>query len=462
VPELATIPDELDQLRSKRERLAWLTGKVGLLSRGIGFGARFIIIPLSLKLLGTERYGLWLTIGSMVGWLNLGDLGMTPGIVNAVASASGKDDIVAMRRHISTGLFAFVAIGALPLILAFPVSRWSGIHSLLGISDQPQLWNDASILFVICAFYFGLSVPLRLTSTVAGALQQGYLAGYSLIFSNILNVLLLVAVAFTGVSLPVFAVIMSAPSIAGSALLGLYLFYRRYPQLAPTPSHCSLSSLKTIFGYGGPMMAVQLFEIAVFYSTNLLIAARLGPAAVAKYAVPYAGFMAVSGVVYTLVSPYLPAYAEAAERGDWAWIRKIIAKTLVISVGTTVAADIAILVIGKEVIRRWAGSEVVPDWQFLLAMSSFFLLLNWTSTTGVLLIGLGRANVKAAVYAITATIYVAGCWILLPRFGLIAVPLVGIVAFLFDVGLSLPLGYRYIRYREREPAIETCRLRECV
>jgi O-antigen/teichoic acid export membrane protein len=451
IPAHEVIADRanIGQHRSKRERLAWLTGKVGLLSRAISFGARLIIIPLSIKLLGAERYGLWLTIGSMIGWMNLGDLGMTPGIVNSVAAASGKDDTLAMRRHISTGFFAFVAIGALPLILAVPVSQWSGFQTLLGISGRPELWHDARVLVVICAFYFGLTVPLRLTSTVAAALQQGYLAGYSLIFSNLLNLLLLGAVAFTGVSLPVFALLMSAPTLVASALLGLYLFYRRYPQLAPTPRHCDLASLKTIFGYGGPLMLVQLAELAVFYSTNLLIATRLGPTAVSKYAVPYAGFMAVSGIVYTLVSPYLPAYAEASERGDWAWIRKTAYKTVGIAAGLTLAADVGILVLGKAVIRLWAGPEVVPEWHFLLAMSVFFLALNWTSTTGVLLIGLGRVKLKAALHVVVAASYLVSCWVFLPRFGLIAVPVAGTLAFLFDVVLSLPLGCRYIRRRVR-------------
>jgi len=100
------------RLGARRDRQAVKTAGANLVSLGANYAIRLAIIPLSLALLGTERYGLFLAVGSLVAWGGLADLGFAPGLVNVVARASGRDDREAIRRHISTAFAAYSALAA--------------------------------------------------------------------------------------------------------------------------------------------------------------------------------------------------------------------------------------------------------------------------------------------------------------------------------------------------------------
>ena len=50
-------------------------------------------MPLTVHYLGAERYGVWLTISSLLTWMSMTDFGLAGNaLVNVLAEASGKDD----------------------------------------------------------------------------------------------------------------------------------------------------------------------------------------------------------------------------------------------------------------------------------------------------------------------------------------------------------------------------------
>jgi len=51
-----------------------------------------VTVPLTLNYLGSEHYGLWMTISSVSVMLGFADLGIGNGVLNAVADAYGRDD----------------------------------------------------------------------------------------------------------------------------------------------------------------------------------------------------------------------------------------------------------------------------------------------------------------------------------------------------------------------------------
>lgn len=448
-----TQPPSVDVLRNRRERQAGKTIRAELLARGVGYGIRLVTIPLALGLLGPERYGLWLTVGSLIAWLGMSDLGLSQGLLSSLARAYGNDDVAEMRRLVSTGLLSFAALSGLVLVLVFGISSWDGLSNLIGVPAGSPLAADAKLLMVICGAVFAASFLFHAIPAVCQALQEGYWAAYAQIFGSVATVAGLSLLTWRGGTLVEFALVMTLPALMVNICLALYLFGGRHGHLRPSWRLWNSGSLHTVMGYGGPLLAVQLASFAIFYSTNLLIANRLGPAEVSRWAVAFALFMTVKNICFTLISPYLPAYAEATERSDWGWIQRRAWRSLWITVGLMSVASMAMLAFGQQIIRLWAGEAVVPGWDLLLAMSIYFPLMVWTDTTGVLLVGLGRVREKAALRMTTAIVYVGGCWLLLPSLGLVAAPLAGIVAFLVDGCCALPLALRYMRSKST-PAMQ--------
>src|SRR5437763_767538 len=64
----------------------------GMAGRGVNVLVSFLSLPLTIGYLGKERYGLWVTITTMLAWLNIADLGLGNSLTNALAEADGKGD----------------------------------------------------------------------------------------------------------------------------------------------------------------------------------------------------------------------------------------------------------------------------------------------------------------------------------------------------------------------------------
>src|SRR5512146_3561300 len=83
-----------DAIRRGRERSrrAVLGSVGGIGARGISYATAMLIVPPSLHYLGTERYGMWMTIGSLIALLSFADLGIGSGVMNGLSAANGRDD----------------------------------------------------------------------------------------------------------------------------------------------------------------------------------------------------------------------------------------------------------------------------------------------------------------------------------------------------------------------------------
>src|ERR1039457_1440859 len=111
--------------RSKeRYRRAFLTTLTSGFARCIGIATVFISVPLTLKYLGTERYGLWMAISSAIMILGFSDLGINNGLLNGIAQAHGKGDRELARRYVSSAFFSLTAVAILIGVIFAVVYRW--------------------------------------------------------------------------------------------------------------------------------------------------------------------------------------------------------------------------------------------------------------------------------------------------------------------------------------------------
>src|SRR5207244_10513872 len=144
---------DADQTRaSGRHRRLLLTGLTSVGARGVSVLNVLISVPLALAYLGTERYGLWMTITSFVALLNFADLGLGNGLINAISEANGKDDREAARRYVSTAFFSLIVIGLSMLclfLIVYPYVRWNRFFNVSSGSAVKEV-GSAVLVVVLC------------------------------------------------------------------------------------------------------------------------------------------------------------------------------------------------------------------------------------------------------------------------------------------------------------------------
>ena len=74
----------------ERIKRAGITGITSMLGQGITIAAGLISLPLTVKYLGKEQYGIWLAINSLLQWLYISNLGLSGNaLVNKLSDANG-------------------------------------------------------------------------------------------------------------------------------------------------------------------------------------------------------------------------------------------------------------------------------------------------------------------------------------------------------------------------------------
>jgi hypothetical protein len=91
-PNFTQYPRNLDR-GLERYRRAGITASTSFLAKALTILIGFVSVPLTVHYLGAERYGVWLTISSLLTWLALTDFGIAGNaLVNVIAEADGRDD----------------------------------------------------------------------------------------------------------------------------------------------------------------------------------------------------------------------------------------------------------------------------------------------------------------------------------------------------------------------------------
>ena len=104
---------ELPGGRSKeRYRKLLLTAITGPMTSGSSFLTFLITVPLTIRYLGPERYGAWMSISALMAFLRFSDLGLGNGLVGAISQAEGRDDRLYTQRAISSVLVCLLISGA--------------------------------------------------------------------------------------------------------------------------------------------------------------------------------------------------------------------------------------------------------------------------------------------------------------------------------------------------------------
>jgi len=97
----------------RRVRRAAATSASSLVARFASFGAFALLVPITLPYLGAERYGVWMTLLSLVALVGITDLGMGNALVTIIARADADRDDTTAGRYVSTAiaLFTVIALG---------------------------------------------------------------------------------------------------------------------------------------------------------------------------------------------------------------------------------------------------------------------------------------------------------------------------------------------------------------
>lgn len=404
----------------ERYRRAGLTAASGIGGRGFTMALSLLTVPLTLTYLGPERYGMWLTISSMVALLTFTDLGIGNGLLNAATHAIARGEFVHARRQISSALALLtVLVAALAglFVFLYPILPWTDVLAV----SSPQAISEAGPAVAVFMICFLLGIPLSIIAQVRFARQEGYLVHLSAAAGNLAALVTLLAVIVSRQGLPLLVAAMAGPPLIASALNGLVLFTHSAPELRPSLGLADRITALRLLRAGFLFFVLQLAIAVAFTSDTLVVAQLIGPEAVATYGVTSKLFVIPIGIAAASLAPLWPAYGEAIALGDISWARSTLKRSIKVGLISTVPTVAVLVAFGLPIIGLWVGTSVTPPFLLLLGFGIWVVLSTVGNAVAMLLNGANELRFQAGAAAVMAIMNVTVSIWLTSRIGVAGV-----------------------------------------
>jgi len=403
-----------EQGRSKeRYRRSMLTSASSVTAKFISILTALISVPLTLNYLGGERYGLWLTISSVISMLSFADLGIGNGLLNAISEANGKDDREASHRYLSSSFFMLSGLGIV-LMVGFaasysliPWQRFFNVASPIALQEA----GPAMAVFVAC---FAASMPLGIVQRVQLGYQEGFKSNLWQGAGNLLGLVGVLLAISVKAGLAWLVLAMAGGPVLAAMVNWVVEFHVTRPWLAPAWKSSEWESAQNVLGIGFLFVILQMAVAFAFTSDNIVAAQMFGPEAVTQYAVPMQLFSLIGIVVGMLFGPLWPAYGEAVARRDLEWVRRTLVRSLLLAFLMCGLLSVTFVFFGKAIVQIWIGPEIQPSFILLLGMGIWAVLAGVGNTLSAFLNGANLIRFQVvcaslmAVFALGLKIWFAG------------------------------------------------------
>jgi O-antigen/teichoic acid export membrane protein len=433
------------QFHAGRGGRAKLAISTSFISRVVTTAISLVVVPITVRYLGNEGYGLMTTISAVVAWLQFANLGIGLGLQNALTEETARGNAQAQKQLVSTAVFSLLAIGLVLMVaglIAFPQVQWT------------RLFPPTTSRFTTEIPWTVLVVFLGFVSTIVlGFVNPIYAARLELHIGNIQTLVIsvctllgtLVAVHNHWGLIGVVSCTIGLTAVMQWAFAIWVLYGRGLSEIRPTLSQFTRTAAHRLYKTGIEFFIMGLCNIAFFGIDSFLIARFLTIDRVTPYSVAQKIFLHTDGILGVMTASLWAAYGNAKAQGDYAWIRRTHGKMLRIFAAAYGIVGIVAIFFGHSLLGWWVGRAAAPGTILIVGVGLYFCVRSWTSLHAFLLNGLNVIRPQVWCLATTAVFAVGLDLLLIKRLGPLGLAVGGFIAFILTGAWYLPyLAYKAI------------------
>jgi O-antigen/teichoic acid export membrane protein len=432
---------------AKKNYIGHLTGG-RLLARNtiwnlVGSGAPMIVavfcIPIMIRGLGRERFGVLTLAWAVIGYASLFDLGLGRALTQLVARKLGAGENSEVPTLVWTSLVLMLVLGLAGALAAVLLSPWM-VHRALHVpvALQPETLRSFYLL--------GLSIPVVISTAGLRGLLEAH-QRFGLI--NALRIPMgvysfaspLLVLPFSRSLFPVVTVLVGGRVIGWAAHLWLCL--RVVPELSDRIAWHGTAA-GPLLRFGGWMTVSNIVSPLMVTLDRFVIGALVSMTAVAYYATPYEVVTKLWVLPGALVGVMFPAFstgfAQDRERTALLFGRSV--KSLFLVLFPIMLCTVAL---AQDGLRLWLGPEFAQHSFRVLQWLAIGVFINSLAFVPfALLQGVGRPDLTATLHLIELPLYLGLLWWLIGRFGVEGAAMAWAARVAVDALLLFRLARRFL------------------
>lgn len=372
-----------------------------------------ICIPLLIKGLGTDRFGVLTLVWAIIGYATLFDFGLGRALTQLVATKLGSGEDHEVPTLVWTSLLLLLVLGLLGAVIVLLLTPWLVNHALHvpGVLGHETLYS---------MYLLAMSIPVVISTAALRGLLEAH---QQFRLTNALRIPMgvlayaspLLVLPFSKSLFPVVAVLVAGRILAWGAHLLLCL--RVMPALRQRIVW-QRSAIGPLFRFGSWMTISNIVGPLMVTLDRFVIGSLLSVSAVAYYATPYEAITKFWIIPGSLLGVMFPAFSMsfAQDRNRTALLYERTVKYLLLALFPFILLVIAFAHVG---LKLWLGAEfaqnsaTVLQW---LAVGMFVNCLAWAPLAVIQ--GAGRPDLTAKLHMIELPVYVVILFWLTKMYGI--------------------------------------------
>lgn len=385
-----------------------------LLGRFVPLISAIVAIPLLIKSLGIDYFGIFTLVLMVIGYFSLFDLGIGRALTKFISVEIGNGRNEKIPIYAGTGLSIMLMFSMIGLIISLSMSSWMVRHVLI----VPLSLQEETIQIF---YLLSLSLPIVIfTSGLKGILES--FQRFALL--NIINIPMgvfnflapLAVLPFTNGLLPIVVVLVVG------RILGLLVLIISCYRVISVPLRLygiQKNLIVPMLRFGGWMTVTAIIGPLMVYADRFLISSVITIAVLAYYTTPYemiTKLWIIPGSIIRVLFPvFASGYIADKERMSVLYFKSIKYICLLMFPITVIIVTYA-----EEMLTMWLGSEFADKSYLILQILTIGVLFNSISQVPYTLIqSIGRPDITAKLHLVELPIYLIIVFFMVQYFGIL-------------------------------------------
>ena len=403
-----------------------------------------VAIPVTIKTLGIDAFGILSLAWLILGYFNIFDLGLSRSITKYVSDCLGKGETQTIPKIVWTSIgtqliIGLIVTGLCVIFIPFFINHFFKIPA--------DLIKEATLTFYIIA----VALPVVLLSIgfkgVLEASQRFDLVNWIKIPSN--SLFFIVPAVFGLLGYRLSGIVLLLSSIKIISMIGYIIFcFKVFPNLKTSVTF-EIKVLKNIISFGSWVTVTAVLTSVLLYVERFFIASLLSVRMLSYYSVPYEVLSRLNIFPYSMALALFPAFSHYSAKGT-ANLEEMFLRPIKYLFILMLPIVIFLFIFSKEILIYWLGSSFAENGNTVFQLLVFALFLNSLAFIPFTCVqGLGRADLKAKFDIIETLLFIILLLNLIPLYGINGAASSKLIIMLMDFCFLIWVSHKLIRFTKK-------------
>jgi O-antigen/teichoic acid export membrane protein len=375
-----------------------------------------MLVPMTINYVNPLKYGIWLTLSSVISWISLFDLGFANGLRNKLAEAKASNNFEIAQHFVSTTYAALTVIFLFIWILFAiinPFLNWSKI-----LNTPAALENELSTLSIIFIGAFCVQAVLKIINFILIADQYPAKAAFWDMIGQFLSLISIwILIKTTSESLIFLGIALGIVPLISVIISSVYCFRNNYKYLRPRFKFVKMKYARSILTLGFKFFLLQVGTLIIYQTTNIIIAQLSTPEQVTVYNIAYRYFSILFMIFTIIITPFWSSFTDAYIKRDVRWMKSTTQKLKLLFFGLA-ALGIVMLLLSGWIYKIWIGTSVSIPFSVSLSVLLYIIVLIWSQLFTFPINGIGKVQLQLYITIFESIVNIPIALILGSHFGI--------------------------------------------